>query len=576
MRKPFFDGVNPEDAFLDSSNLPGFDHGAAEGRLVRILTQKEIYIAGILFMIVMFVFIAKLFTLQVINSNTYKQLSENNRLIKPVLFAQRGVITDRFGEELAWNIPQQSEKYMKTNMAIYSLRKYTDKSGFSHLLGFVKYPETDSKGNWWRTEFVGSGGVEQSFNDYLSGENGYRLIEVDALRNIISSGAIKEPQNGDNLKLSIDAELNEHLHNAIKEGVEIAGFSGGGGIIMDIHTGEIISITSYPEFNLNEMISDSNHQAIVEYNTDSRKPFLNRTVQGVYTPGSIVKPFIGAIALEEGIITESSKILSNGVLKVPNPYYPGKFTLFRDWRAGLGLLNIKEAIQMSSNIFFYVIGGGFENMQGLGIKKIEKWAHKFGFGQKTGVELPGEQKGLVPNPEWKKQVFGENAKWNLGNTYHSAIGQYGWLVTPVQIVRYIASIANGGKLIEPTVKKRDINKDNIKFKTIDINEKNLNIIKEGMRMAATSGTARALNIDGIQIAAKTGTAQIGKNNEYMNSWVVGFWPYEQPRFAFAVVLEKAKAGTLRGAAPTMRGFFEWLAKNHANDYAKGLYPNAND
>lgn len=527
-------------------------------------------------MIVMFVFIAKLFTLQVINSNTYKQLSENNRLIKPVLFAQRGVITDRFGEELAWNIPQQSEKYMKTNMAIYSLRKYTDKSGFSHLLGFVKYPETDSKGNWWRTEFVGSGGVEQSFNDYLSGENGYRLIEVDALRNIISSGAIKEPQNGDNLKLSIDAELNEHLHNAIKEGVEIAGFSGGGGIIMDIHTGEIISITSYPEFNLNEMISDSNHQAIVEYNTDSRKPFLNRTVQGVYTPGSIVKPFIGAIALEEGIITESSKILSNGVLKVPNPYYPGKFTLFRDWRAGLGLLNIKEAIQMSSNIFFYVIGGGFENMQGLGIKKIEKWAHKFGFGQKTGVELPGEQKGLVPNPEWKKQVFGENAKWNLGNTYHSAIGQYGWLVTPVQIVRYIASIANGGKLIEPTVKKRDINKDNIKFKTIDINEKNLNIIKEGMRMAATSGTARALNIDGIQIAAKTGTAQIGKNNEYMNSWVVGFWPYEQPRFAFAVVLEKAKAGTLRGAAPTMRGFFEWLAKNHANDYAKGLYPNAND
>jgi len=280
--------------------------------------------------------------------------------------------------------------------------------------------------------------------------------------------------------------------------------------------------------------------------------------------------------LQEGVITEHTKILSTGVLKVPNPYHPGKFSTFHDWRTGLGLLDIREAIKMSSSIFFYVVGGGFQNQKGLGIAKISQWAHRFGFGVKTGIALPGELSGLVPTPEWKKKVFGDDAQWNLGNTYHSAIGQYGWLVTPIQAAKYIAGIANGGTLHNPILRMGAISETT----TVPIQEKNFEIIREGMRRGAKAGTAKALNIHGIKIAAKTGTAQLGKHNEYMNSWVVGYWPFdyehgkktEEPRFAFAVVLEKAPAETLRGAAPAMNAFFTWLVQEHGEDYAIGKYP----
>lgn len=568
MSKDFFVGVDPEDAFLDSSNLPGFDTSAVEGRLVRALSSREVYIIGIIFTMIMLLFIYQISSLQIINGSKYAQLSTDNRLAKPILFAERGIITDRSGIELAWNIPQEETLEQMTPLSTYSLRKYTNIPGLSHLLGFVSYPEADSQGNWWRPDFVASGGVEQSFDNTLRGKNGNKLVEVNALHNIISSGSVITPLNGQTLTLSIDAEITEHLHNAIKDGSNISGFIGGAGVIIDVHTGEVIAITSYPEYNLNILTDASDRAAIATYSSSANKPFLNRAVQGSYTPGSIIKPYIGSVALEENIITEYTKILSTGVLKIPNPYYPGKFSTFRDWRTGLGWLDIREAIKMSSSIFFYVIGGGFEEQNGLGITKISSWAKTFGFGTKTGISLPGERSGLIPTPKWKKEVFGEDQEWNLGNTYHSAIGQYGWLVTPIQAVKYIASIANGGTLHDPVL-VHGVKGDEA---LVPIQEKNFQIIREGMHRGAQSGTAQALNIAGIDIAAKTGTAQLGQHNEHMNSWVVGFWPYEKPQYAFAIVLEKAPAETLRGAAPAMNQFFNWIVKEHGEDYAIGEYP----
>jgi len=578
MNRDFFAGVNPEDAFLDSSNLPGFNATAVEGRIIQALSRKEVYLIGFIFMGIITLFTYQLFSLQVLNADKYTQLSANNRLAKPILFAERGIITDRFDRELAWNIPQKEALMQKALLSTYSLRKYTDLSGFAHILGFVSYPEADTQGNWWRPDFIASGGVEQSFDTYLSGKNGNKLIEVDAVHTTISEGSIVPPVNGKTLSLSIDAEITEQLYAAIKNGSDIAGFQGGAGVIVDVHTGEVLAITSYPEFDLNVLTDASDRAAIAAYNIDAGKPFLNRAVQGSYTPGSIIKPYMGAVALEEGIITEHTKILSTGVLKIPNPYYPGRFSTFRDWRTGLGWLDIREAIKMSSSIFFYVIGGGFEDQAGLGIAKISSWAHTFGFGTKTGIALPGERDGLVPTPEWKKEVFGEDKEWNLGNTYHSAIGQYGWLVTPIQAAKYIASIANGGTLHDPLLTRQNTSSKSLKNDIsttsvqVPIQEKNLQIIREGMRRGAKAGTARALNIAGIEIAAKTGTAQLGRNNEHMNSWVVGFWPYKEPQFAFAVVLEKAPAETLRGAAPAMRQFFSWIVAEHGDDYAIGTYP----
>ncbi len=568
MTRDFFAGVDPEDAFLDSSNLPGFNASAVEGRIIRALSSKEIYIVGIIFIGIIALFIYQLFSLQILNGDKYAQLSADNRLAKPILFAQRGVITDRFGTELAWNIHQEDIFKEGAVLSTYSLRQYTDTPGLAHLLGFVSYPEADTQGNWWRPDFIASGGVEQSFDILLRGKNGNRLIEVDATRTVISTGSRVAPVNGQTLTLSIDAELTEHLHNAIKDGAALAGFVGGAGVIVDVHTGEVLAITSYPEYDLNILTDASDRDAIAAYSTSAGKPFLNRAVQGSYTPGSIIKPYMGAVALEEEVINEYTKILSTGVLKIPNPYYPGKFSTFRDWWTGLGWLDIREAIKMSSSIFFYVIGGGFEGQEGLGIAKISSWAKVFGFGSETGIALPGEKTGLIPTPQWKKEVFGEDQEWNLGNTYHSAIGQYGWLVTPIQAAKYIASIANGGTLHDPILVHTTKGTETL----VPIQEKNFQIIREGMRRGARSGTAQALNIAGISIAAKTGTAQLGRNNEHMNSWVVGFWPYEDPQYAFAVVLEKAPAETLRGAAPAMNPFFTWLVREHGGDYAVGKYP----
>ena len=213
------------------------------------------------------------------------------------------------------------------------------------------------------------------------------------------------------------------------------------------------------------------------------------------------------------------------------------------------------------------MGGGFENQEGLGIERITKWAKEFGFGRKTGVNLNGERVGVIPTPEWKKETFGESKEWNLGNTYHSSIGQYGWLVTPIQAVRYIASIANGGILRIPQLQKDSKAREY----HVPVDDIYMKVVREGMRRGARAGTAQALNIQGITLSAKTGTAQLGRHNEFMNSWVVGFWPYENPRFAFAVVLEKAPAETLVGAAPAMRQFFEWMV-DEQKEYARGEYP----
>ena len=568
LSKNFYDGVNPEDAFLDSSNLPGFNSHSIEGKLVKPLSKKEIYIIGIIFIIIVTVFTYRAFSMQVLQADKYAALSERNTLSKSIIFAERGIITDRYGNELAWNEPQETALNFKEGVRPYSLRKYTDLPGLAHLLGYLSYPIADKSGYWWRKDYIANAGVESSFNDTLKGVNGHNLIEVNAVGDIVSAGSIEPPIDGKNIILSIDSELTNKLYEAIKAGSDIAGFKGGAGVIMDVKTGEVLAITSYPEYDSNILTDASDRATISEYNTNPFKPFLNRAVQGSYTPGSIVKPYIGAVALQEGIITENTKILSTGVLKVPNKYNPGQYTTFKDWRTGLGWLDIREAIKMSSSIFFYVIGGGHEHQPGLGISKISAWADKFGFGKLTGVALPGETKGLVPTPQWQKQTFGEDSVWRLGNTYHSAIGQYGWLVTPIQAAQYISSVANGGKLHSPSLIKGVPGEETL----VPIDPYNFQVIREGMRRGAKAGTARALNLQGVHIAAKTGTAQLGKNNEYMNSWVVGFWPFEEPRFAFAVVLERAKADTLRGAAPAMRPFFEWLQKEHKDDYAIGIYP----
>lgn len=556
----FFD---PDAVLLDASNIPQFDKNQLEGRIVQPVSTSSFAMFAIVIVIVFGVFTYKSFLLQVVHGAEYTELSEKNRHDERIVFAQRGVIYDRFNKELAWNEPLELQE---DGTGGYSKRAYIQKPGFGHLLGFVTYPAKDQYGNWWRTQYEAKAGAEERFNDRLQGENGMRLLDTDARGNVKEGSTTRAPKDGENVVLSIDATLQEKLFESIDHGIKNSGFVGGAGAIIDVHTGELLALVSVPEYS-SQILSDGNDRTtIASYNTNSQKPFLNRTVSGEYAPGSIVKPFVALAALQEGIITPEKKILSTGSLVVPNPYNPSLPTIFRDWKAH-GWVNMYEAIANSSDVYFYEVGGGFGTQEGLGIARLDSYAKKFGFGVETGFDPSYESLGNVPTPEWKEEVFGADDPWRIGNTYHTSIGQFGFLVTPIQTIRYVAALANGGTLVEPHIEK---GQTPVLIQN-NFNQKYFDIIHEGMHMGITQGTVASLNVSGIALAGKTGTAEVGTRNQYMNSLVIGFWPYDNPTFAFAVVLERAKAGTLVGAAPSMRPFFEWLVATHP-EYARGEYP----
>lgn len=540
--------ITPGDIFLDSSNLPGLAVEQFEGRIERPVSPIAVWMVGAAFSIVAIGFAWQTFNLEIVRGTHFAAIAEENRLAHSLLFAERGVIYDRTGKELAWN--ERSEELP------YALRRYADLPGLSHTLGFVRYPRADNAGIWWRTDLSGVSGAELIFDDLLGGVNGTEMAEVDAHGMITRRMLIEPPRDGKNVTLSIDAEMQSKLYDTLLRHVEQQGFQGGAAVIMDVRTGEINALVSIPEYS-SQAMTDGDHDTVEHYANNPRKPFLNRAIGGAYTPGSIVKPIFASGALQERIIDPLKAIFSPGYITIPNPYNPDKPTIIKDWRAH-GWTTMREAISVSSDVYFFAVGGGYEDQEGLGIARLDKYARAFGLGKETGIDLVGEVSGVIPTPDWKREVFGEAEPWRLGDTYNTAIGQYGFQVTPIQMARAIAAVANGGSLPTPHI----IASSTPVLTPTGVSDDYLTVVREGMRLAVTSsvGTARALNIFGFPIAGKTGTAEVGTHKQYMNSWTVGFWPVDKPHYAFAVVLERAPVGTPSGASPAMRPFFEWLAE----------------
>ena len=312
-------------------------------------------------------------------------------------------------------------------------------------------------------------------------------------------------------------------------------------------------MTSYPEYDPETMMS-GDEEEIKQYATDTRTPYLNRTLAGQYTPGSIVKPFMALAALTEGIVRPETTFLSTGALRLANPYQPGQFSVFTDWRAH-GLVDLRRALAVSSNVYFYYIGGGFGGQEGLGITRINEYMRMFGFGMPTNIALEGELTGIIPSPEWKEENFPNDPDWRIGDTYNTSIGQYGFQVTPLQMVRAVAAIANGGLLLTPRIETKHTQYG---ARQLPIPEEHFRVVRAGMRDAAHEGTARGLDVPYMHVAGKTGTAEVGVAKQYVNSWVVGFFPYENPRYAFAVLMEHGPVKNLIGGTYVMRQFFDWM------------------
>ncbi|HET8575244.1 MAG TPA: penicillin-binding transpeptidase domain-containing protein [Candidatus Paceibacterota bacterium] len=542
--------IAPDEIFLDSRNLPEFDTNQFEGRLEKPLSQKSIYLLGTGFLLIIGVFVFRLWNLQIADGNQYRVLAEKNRLDQTSIIASRGLIFDRTGKELVWN--------EKVDGQPFASRVYINEPGFSHVLGYVSYPQADSKGIFYRTDYIGKMGVEKAYDALLKGYNGTKTLELNALQQVVSQNVVVPPVGGQDLTLSIDARVQTKLYSIMKNLADQVGFHGGSGVIMDVQTGEILAMTSYPEYSSEVMVEGKDKQAIAGYNKNPDAPFLFRAVQGLYTPGSIVKPFLALGALNEGIISPDTVINTKGYISIPNPYHPDQPSIFNDWK-NQGPINMEQALSVSSDVYFYEVGGGYQDQPGLGIDGIGKYMRMFGLGQPTGIVF-NEAVGTIPNPDWKKITFPNDPTWRLGDTYHTAIGQYGVLVTPIQMVRAVAAIANNGKLLTPTILKKQ-DDDPVPYQQVPIPEKDFKVVQAGMRLGAISGTAAGLNMSQIEIAAKTGTAELDAGKKYTNHWVIGYYPYDHPKYAFAMVMAKGPYNNLLGGVDVARQLFDWMWVN---------------
>ena len=550
-RKKKYLTIEPEEIFIDSKNLPKFDPGRFQGRIEKSIGRQTIIAVGVAFAIIALLYIGKIWNLQIANGAVYATKAETNRLRHQLVFSERGAIYDRYDELLAWNEGKSADGEL-------SLRQYSSLNGLTHLVGYLKYPAKDTAGFYYQENFEGLDGVEKFFNGALAGQTGRLIVEVDVSGKTTFQNTFLPPINGADLKLSVDAKLSNALYGFIKNLAGEVGFEGGAGGLMDVRNGEILALVSFPEYNQNVMTAGADKDAFAKILNDPRNPFLNRLIAGLYTPGSTVKPFIAAGALTEKIITPEKKILSTGSISIPNPYDKTKESIFVDWKAH-GWVDMRQALAVSSNVYFYEIGGGFEEQPGLGISGIEKYLRLFGFGIGSDNPFFGDTAGTIPNPEWKAENF-EDGVWRLGDTYHTVIGQYGVQVTPFQMLRAMTAIANSGELMEPTILLGD-NTWNAQKENLLIAQEDLQVIREGLRQGVLIGTASGLNIPEVKVAAKTGTAELGFSKQFVNSWVTGFFPYENPRYAFVVIMEKGPRANTIGAAYIMRQLLEWLATN---------------
>ncbi len=543
--------ISFDEILLDSSNLPSFNVGRMEGRIELPLSEKSIYGVGAIFCIIAIIFSAQLFKLQIISGATLRDKSQYNSIETGLIVAERGIIYDRRGELIVWNELDQSGQYE------FPVRAYTDRRGFGQLIGYVSYPQKDSSGVYFRTDYIGRNGVEATYENILHGENGKQLIEVNVHGDVIAENVTQPATPGREVHLSIDAELSEVMHDLISTTTIKNGFRSGAGAIMDIHTGEIIALTSFPSYDP-EVLADGDDVALIDsYNADPRFPFLNKVIGGVYTPGSIVKPFVAYAALAENIIDPNKIIVSSGSITIPNPYDPSNPAVYRDWSSSLGAMTMRDAIAYSSNVYMMTIGGGYGDQKGVGITKLVEYFKRFGLGSTTGMALGGEKEGLVPSPEWKREHF--NDDWRLGDTYLTSIGQYGFQTTPIQMLRAYAALGNGGTLVTPHV----IKDEQGDTQSLGLNKDDLKVVTEGMRRTVIQegGTARALERDDVAIAAKSGTAELGTSKAHVNSWVAGFFPYENPKYSFILFMEYGPRSNTVGAGSVMGKVFEWIGEN---------------
>ncbi|MBI2454250.1 MAG: penicillin-binding protein 2 [Parcubacteria group bacterium] len=435
-------------------------------------------------------------------------------------------------------------------------REYLGGGAFNHILGYtgrVSSGDVKIKPDYLLTDIIGKSGLELEYENFLRGQHGVTLVEGYARGGTGRIVGTHESISGKNLNLFLNIPLQEKLTEVMGRALSGAGLSRAAAVAINPKSGGILALQSFPMFDGNVFGSRLSPEAFKNIFENKDQPLFNRALGGLYPPGSTVKPFLGVAALQEKIVDDKTTINDRGFITVGSQEFKG-------WSV-LGVVDIYRAIALSSNIFFYTIGGGYGNIAGLGPIKIADYLSRFGFSKLTQIDLPGEAKGFLPSPDWKRATKHEG--WFVGDTYNMSIGQGFVQVTPLQLTLATAAIANNGTLFKPRVVKSITDSNNLIIKNIEpevlsknfVDSESLAIIRKAMRETAVSGSARSLaNLPG-GAGAKTGTAQTGVGNN-THAWFTVFAPYENPEIALTVLVENGGEGSSM-AVPIAREVLEW-------------------
>jgi len=434
-----------------------------------------------------------------------------------------------------------------------AIRNYIDGKSFSHLIGYTgKINAEELKENpeaYSIFDYVGRDGLEKFYEEVLRKNPGKLQIERDVHGNLLSKEIISLPESGNSLVLWLDSDLQKKIEEVLKRTLLNIGGQKAVGIALNPKTGGVIALVDLPGFDNNLFSKGADPEALENLLTDPKELLFNRAISGLYPIGSTIKPLIASAALEEEIVSPLKKFDCQGKITIPHRYDPEIIYEHRDWRIHYAT-DIRKAIAESCNVYFYTIGGGYKDQEGLGPSRIKKYLEFFNWGSKTEIDLPGEAKGLIPSPDWKKEVKKEN--WWDGDTYNLSIGQGDIKVTPLQVATAFGAIANGGTLFRPKAAKEIVDKEKNLIEEIKpeilrenfIGPTNLQIVREGMRRAVTGeaspyASAVLLNSLPVSSAAKTGTAQTPRPNYYHN-WITVFAPYDDPQIVLTIMIENVK------------------------------------
>ncbi len=561
------------------------------------------YVVPVIIIAIVFFIVLRLFFLQIVQGSYYRMLSDGNRIKTIHIHAPRGIIFDRNGKPMVYNVPgfreivngktkllSQDEAIKliaqgNKNLEIDSLRQYPDKEAVAHLLGYLgQISENELK----KPEFVGysSGevigkiGIEREYESFLKGVDGKQLAEVDAQGKIIRKLGETDATSGRNITLTIDSALQKKSYEVLRKTKK-------GAIVVSTPKGEILALVSVPSFDPNLFTLGSDYKTATDSayptldslmtNSDSQ-PFLNRAIGGTYPPGSTFKIITAAAGLENKIIDTNYSVEDTGVVRI------GEFSFanwyFTNYGGRDGNVNVVKGIKRSNDIFFYKLA------EKIGIEKLSEMAMQFGIDKGLGIDINGEAKGVVPNDAWKRKNIGE--QWYLGDTYHLGIGQGYLLATPLEVNSWAQTIAADGTLYRPHILK-DLGHEEINKKFLS--EKTVKPIREGMIEAcAPTGVAyplfnfkvknKNLEIDGknflevpqssvsgnfkeyrqVTVACKTGTAQHGGEKTLPHAWITLFAPAYNPQIVITVLAEESGEGSSVAAPIAKEILTEWFSR----------------